>query len=183
MTYTSQPWAQTMVPEPQNGGLFLFPAESWYPPLWQLPGVHGGRRARARLTWGCWDWTGSLSHHPEETAGSPCHRSCQKCCREWGGKREGQIFKWTMATCHNQAWLCGQGEALPTWPCACQLEPRAEPEQRAGAWGWVLTTAGCWNPWAWRRWGERSWRQWGWAQTLLSPGRSVRCGGTPKQGH
>ena len=132
MTYTSQPWAQTMVPEPQNGGLFLFPAESWYPPLWQLPGAHGGRRARARLTWGCWDWTGSLSHHPEETAGSPCHRSCQKCCREWGGKREGQIFKWTMATCHNQAWLCGQGEALPTWPCACQLEPGAEPEQGAG---------------------------------------------------
>lgn len=56
-------------------------------------GLVGTGRRGGQLTWGCWDWTGSRSHHPEETAGSPCHHSCQRGWRGEGREGKGVTFQ------------------------------------------------------------------------------------------
>lgn len=59
-------WAENIVAL-AIGASFLFCRSECHPysPLW---GARWEER-RARLTWDCWDWTGSLSRHPEEIVG------------------------------------------------------------------------------------------------------------------
>lgn len=62
---------------PRDNGFFLAPVQPnpVTPPLAENNDIRG----RAILTLDCWDWMGSLSHHPGETEGSPCHHSFQIC--------------------------------------------------------------------------------------------------------
>lgn len=62
---------------PRDNGFFLAPVQPnpVTPPLAENNDITG----KAILTLDCWDWMGSLSHHPGETEGSPCHHSFQIC--------------------------------------------------------------------------------------------------------
>lgn len=118
---------------PRDNGFFLSPVQLNLvtPPLAENSDVRG----RAILTLDCWDWMGSLSHHPEETGASPCHHSCQTCWQQRRGTRRKRQDKFRNVQC-----------------CMPQPGTAMCPGQQP-----VLTTAGCWSPSAWRRWEERSW--------------------------
>ena len=82
---------------------------------------HSGRRGRARLTWDCWDWTGSLSRHPEEIVGNPCHHSSQ---RRWRGVGRDRVLngQWQHATA--RPGRVAQGKSLPTrWSQGLEYSP------------------------------------------------------------
>lgn len=97
---------------------------------------------------------------------------------EWGGQREGQVFKWTMVVCPKQAWLCGPGRVT-----ARPRELRAGPGQgwRAGGSQYSpLPDVGVHGL------GEDEGRGLGDSGAGLEPfylQEEVCTGGTPKQGH